>query len=608
MHKHKSSSYFKLWIVSFVIPFFVARVESQQIPDARLHLPSAESPIYEQVNKAIESLRRGNAADAFASIEPLLSEPSPAPEVLTLAALSLTRDSRGPRALRFAELLSTTPGYRIVGLAVLYDVQSKTFSPTLAINAVATRLSKATSATWTMIAETYAEILTDFAAKSASEVIEQTLPLFAHAAAVSMQEGPEQIVKTHLRLADLYATQNDHPAVVETLRRALDSDPTNRDALIRLASVLIETGDLQAAADELKKILQQSPSYTPALLSLIEIYLNQNRNQDVQRVLENALQDPHFENNPIFALYALRAQSWHLSEILAKKTLEKDDSNLDAHTILVEACLRDKRYQDALQYASEAYTRFPNSAVVCHLALVAAREAARLDLAELYLDRLEKIFASDPQGFKLQTLLTERAILAERRNDISQMEQLFRQVLQLDPENHFAMNYLAYTWAERGINLQEALTLITKALTLDPDNSAYLDTLGWVHYQLGEFPKAYEYISKALETGPPHEEILENLGDAADALGRTEEALNYWRESLRLQPGRPYVQEKIDTVLRGEKLSHPLPYRHPPDPSSPHHPKTKEQQNTNDSPKTTADSPHHPNTQSGQTKLFETNP
>jgi tetratricopeptide (TPR) repeat protein len=484
---------------------------------------------------------------------------------------------------------------------VLYDVQSKTFSPTLAINTVASRIGSADSSTWTHLAEIYAEMLTDFAAKSASEVIEQSLPLFAHAAAVSIQEKPQDVVRTHLRLADLYAAQGDQAAVIETLRRALDAEPANRDALIRLASVLIDSGDLSSAAIELEKIFQQDPAYTPAITALIEIYLNQKRYQEAQSLIQQAVEKSDTDNRLTYAAYALRAQAWQLADKLARQALATDENNLDAYSILVEVALREKRHEDALQFASEAYSRFPNSAAVCQMAAIASREANRFDLAELYLERLEKINPSDPQGLEPHIILTERAILAERRNDIPQMEQLFRQVLQLDPENHFAMNYMAYTWADRGINLQEALTLITKAISLEPDNSAYLDTLGWVHYQLGDFPKAYEFISRALEIGPPHEEILENLGDAAHALGRTEEALRHWQESLRLQPDRPFVQEKIDAVQRGETLTHPIPYRPLPDqpPLAPTPPQTENgstSPSTNDTEKnhTNSTPPHHP--------------
>jgi len=162
------------------------------------------------------------------------------------------------------------------------------------------------------------------------------------------------------------------------------------------------------------------------------------------------------------------------------------------------------------------------------------------------------------------------------------------------------MNYMAYTWADRGINLQEALELITKAISYEPENSAYLDTLGWVHYQLGDFPKAYEFISRALEIGPPHEEILENLGDAAHALGRTEEAIRHWKESLLLQPDRPFVQEKIDIVLRGEKLSHPLAYRPPPGQPPPISQKPQENTKSQSVPGEPADLPNQQNSQPAQ--------
>lgn len=574
-------------------PFATANEQREK----RLALSALEPEQAEVINAAASLLRQGKASAAYALVEPLLTQPAPPPEVLAMGALSLTRDNRGPRALRLAELLTATPGYRMAGLAVLYDVQSKTFSTTLAINAVSTRVGDADSATWTQLGEIYAEILTDFAAKSASEVIDNALPLFQHAAAVAMQEDPEAIVRTHLRLADLQAARQDAAAVIESLRRALDAQPENRDALVRLAIAMIEQGDLKGAATELEKIVAKHPDYLPALTALIELYVNLEQPARAIALIEKCLERADFDSELALAELAARINAWHLVYQLALRAQEREPDSIRPHVFLVESSLREKRYDDALRHASEAYAQFPNSPLVVQMAVVAAREARNLDLATVYLDRLERITTEESEGIRPIDVIAERAILAERRNNIPEMERHFRRVLELDPNNHFAMNYMAYTFADRGIRLDEALDLITRAITFEPENSAYLDTLGWVHYMRGEFAKAYEFISKAAEIGPPHEEIFENLGDVADALGRHEEAIRHWQRSLELQPDRPFVAEKIAAVQRGERLQHPLPYVPPP--GTPLPILSEQQQNNEHTTTTTAtahqSSPKDPN-------------
>ncbi len=551
-----------------IIPVcFSDAAESNQLNDQRdnrLSLSSLPQELREVVASAASLLRQGKPAEAYTLVEKDVSLPAAPPEVLALGALSLARDNRAPRALRLAELLTATPGYRLSGLAILYDVQSRAYSSTLAVNTVSSRMGDVNSSVWTKLGETYAEILTEFAAKTAAEVIDLALPIFQHAAAVSMQEDRSAIVLTHLRLADLLSARNDIPAVIESLRRALDAEPDNREALVRLAVAMIEQGSLLEAAAELEKVIEKHPDYLPALTALIELYVNLEKKDQAIALMEKCLERADFDSELGLAELAARINAWGLTYKLSLRARDREPESVRAHIFLVESALREKLKEEALTHAGEAYAQFPNSPLIIQMAVVAAREAGKFDLAEIYLNRLEKITNEATEGISPKDVMVERAILAERRNDLAEMERQFRRVLEIDPDNHFAMNYMAYTFADRGIRLEEALGMITKAISLEPQNSAYLDTLGWVHYMLGDFAKAYEFISQAAEIGPPHEEIFENLGDAADALGRHKEALTHWRKSLELQPDRPFVAEKIQAVERGERLNHPLPYIPPP--------------------------------------------
>jgi len=100
------------------------------------------------------------------------------------------------------------------------------------------------------------------------------------------------------------------------------------------------------------------------------------------------------------------------------------------------------------------------------------------------------------------------------------------------------MNYLSYTWADRGVNLKEALEMIEKALELEPDNTAYMDTLGWTYFRMGRYNEALAEIDRALKTDPNEPEILQHRGDILEKLGRSAEAREAWEKALKLDPGR----------------------------------------------------------------------
>jgi tetratricopeptide (TPR) repeat protein len=110
-------------------------------------------------------------------------------------------------------------------------------------------------------------------------------------------------------------------------------------------------------------------------------------------------------------------------------------------------------------------------------------------------------------------------------------------------------------FAERGVRLEEAIALLNLAISVDPQNSAFFDSLGWAYYQLGQFSEAEQYLGKAIaqmiESDDGDEEelavIFDHAGDIAAALGKQAQALDLWRQALELTPGDGEIQRKLDT-------------------------------------------------------------
>jgi Flp pilus assembly protein TadD len=96
------------------------------------------------------------------------------------------------------------------------------------------------------------------------------------------------------------------------------------------------------------------------------------------------------------------------------------------------------------------------------------------------------------------------------------------------------MNYLGYMWADQGVNLEQALALIERAVALQPDNGAYADSLGWAQYRLGRFSEARESLERAAELTPDNATIHDHLGDAYLALGDVERARAAYERALEL--------------------------------------------------------------------------
>ena len=120
------------------------------------------------------------------------------------------------------------------------------------------------------------------------------------------------------------------------------------------------------------------------------------------------------------------------------------------------------------------------------------------------------------------------------------------------PEDAEALNYLGYMLADRGVQLQDSLAMLEKAVSLDPENAAYLDSLGWVHHRLGQDERAESYLVKAVRGSRNDPTILEHLGDVYAALGKVPEALEAYRSSLEHGAEKPEeVRKKIQKMERG---------------------------------------------------------
>jgi tetratricopeptide (TPR) repeat protein len=122
----------------------------------------------------------------------------------------------------------------------------------------------------------------------------------------------------------------------------------------------------------------------------------------------------------------------------------------------------------------------------------------------------------------------------------------YEKALTIDEDNALVKNNYAYSLADRGVELQKALELSSDAIKSDSTNAAYLDTYGWVQYQMGNYEKALEYTRKAISKSDASAEVFEHLGDIYIKMNTPGKALKAWRKSLEMEPGRKSAAEKIE--------------------------------------------------------------
>ena len=124
------------------------------------------------------------------------------------------------------------------------------------------------------------------------------------------------------------------------------------------------------------------------------------------------------------------------------------------------------------------------------------------------------------------------AIVLEKTNRFDEMVDYLRRVIRINPKHADALNYLAYSFAEKGLHLDEAYALAKQALELKPENGYIMDTLGWVYFKSGKYDEALKTLLKAAEIVKDDPTVLEHVGDVYVVLGFKEKAREYWTKSV----------------------------------------------------------------------------
>ena len=157
----------------------------------------------------------------------------------------------------------------------------------------------------------------------------------------------------------------------------------------------------------------------------------------------------------------------------------------------------------------------------------------------------EKLINQFPDNERLIFLYASNL---DKVNKWKQAKNLFLELLKKNPKDTYTLNYISYKLALRDEDLDYALNLIKKALTLDPENGYFLDTIGWVEFKRKNYEKSVFYLEKASTLLPNSDEVLDHLGDCYLKLNRTNEAIYEWKKALKYVQNdvlRKNIQKKI---------------------------------------------------------------
>ncbi len=203
----------------------------------------------------------------------------------------------------------------------------------------------------------------------------------------------------------------------------------------------------------------------------------------------------------------------------------------------------------AIKLAEETVKQRPKDVDCLSTLADLLRSAERFDESIKILDRVIAMRGETAEwGYYFM-----RGIARERSGKWTDAEADLKKALDLNPTEPEIMNYLGYSWIDRGENLEEGLALIRQALTGRPDSGAMVDSLGWAYFRLGDFKRAADMLEQAVQMEAADADVNNHLGDAYWRVGRKVEAKYQWERVLTLQP-----TDKMKAEVEG-KLKDGLP-------------------------------------------------
>ncbi|SEA59583.1 tetratricopeptide repeat protein [Acidovorax soli] len=333
-----------------------------------------------------------------------------------------------------------------------------------------------------------------------------------------------------------------------TTHLAKHPDPDLRTAYAR---VLLGQQRYPAARQQLETVTRDKPDLREAWLALATLQFQDNRLRNAEKSLQRymeltnaATSDPDLQRRGLTQAYLLSAQIAEKNKDYAAAEswlgrIENSEEMLSAQRRRASLLAQ----QGKLPQARALLRGLPGN-TPSHARMKLQAEVQLLQEMRLYKEALAvqvELVAQDPED---NELVYDQAMLAEKSGDPAMMEQLLRQLIERKPDYHHAYNALGYSLAERGLRLEEAKGLISKALEYAPGDPFITDSLGWVEFRLGNSAEALRLLSIAFKARPDAE-IAAHLGEVLWSTGNRAQASSVWREGLRLNPDNETLKDTL---------------------------------------------------------------
>jgi len=395
----------------------------------------------------------------------------------------------------------------------------------------ALKVNSSDSNFWTRLGKLYVAILFKSDSQPKPDELKKINEVFKRAA--EHADDDPSILKD---VADYYAASQQLKEAIPLYLRVLELQPDDANAREKLATGFVLTNQRDKAVEMLEQIIKEHPEkYQP--YDLLAQVLDEDA-RSLQRA--NRIEEAKAKFAKVAANY--------------EQSLLINPNHAGTYVRLAELLLGPLRNADrAVNLLGDARRRFPGAPEIVYYLAIAQREAKQSQQAvTAFEEALHEAQLEEDDDFVNAKFYFNYGAAAEQAGLYDKATDLLRKSIALDPENSAeACNYLGYMWADHNMNLDEAETMIRRALQSEPNNTSYLDSLGWVEFRKGQFDRALENLLRAAKTAEREDPVVfEHIGDTYLKLNRTREALEAWQKALTLDPKNKNLADKIQATKK----------------------------------------------------------
>ncbi|MBI4249065.1 MAG: tetratricopeptide repeat protein [Elusimicrobia bacterium] len=355
-----------------------------------------------------------------------------------------------------------------------------------------------------------------------------------------LEQEPANPSEVYYRLSLIDQRVGEWEGAVANLEKAIEIDPRSLQARYGLAQVYEVLKDTASALTVYLDILPYDPENADLDNHVGEMYYRASESARAEEFFLKAkgLQPDNARANLGLALLAEESSDFgRAAGVLKDSAALNDDPRLSLR--LSYYLTQADRLQEAVGVLEKAHAKWPEEHEISYFLGIGYDETKKPEKA---VEALEAALAAKPDFRDARFYL---GTIHEKQNDIKRLEKEFRALIEKNPEDAAALNFLGYSLVDRDMKLEEAKGWIEKALEIDPGNGAYMDSIGWAYFKLGEYDLALKNLKRALEKEPRDEVIWEHLGEVYTVFKDTAAAWAAWKTSLAYKSDNKKAQRKL---------------------------------------------------------------